>query len=109
MDDLKLPRGQLLSALGAIGDALQKARRQFKDIKIGDRNWPIAVAMLPKPLDGNRTIDAKSFGSEFEAEARKLNRHLSTMASSHGPSNGEKMIAAIDEGLKFVEALEMRL
>jgi hypothetical protein len=109
MDELKLPRSQLLEALGVIGESLQKARRQFKDIKIGDRNWPLAVSMLPKPLDGNRTIDAKKFGAEFEAEAKKLSRHLSTIASSQGPSKGDAMMAAVDDGLKMVEALEKRL
>jgi hypothetical protein len=109
MDELALPRSQLLAALGVIGEALQKSRRQFKDIKIGDRNWPVAISMLPRALDGNRTLDAKKFGAEFEADAKKLNRHLATIAGSQGPGKGDAMIAAIDEGMRMVEALEKRL
>ena len=108
-DDLALPRQLLLEALTLIGDSLQRARRQFKDIRLGHPNWAHAISMLPKPLDGNRTIDAKKFGAEFEAEAKKLNRHLSTMAGSQGPSKGEAMIAAIDDGMMMVEALQKRL
>ena len=108
-DDLKVPRNLLILALQGMGESLQKARRSFKDIKIGDRNWPLAISMLPKPLDGNRIIDAKLFGAEFEADAKKLNRQLSTMAGSAGPSKGEAMIAAIDEATKQVHALESKL
>jgi hypothetical protein len=109
IDDLKVPRNQLLLALQGMGEALQKARRQFKDIKLGDRNWATAVSMLPKPLDGNRTIDAKLFGPDFEANAKKLNRHLALIAGSQGPSKGEAMIAAIDEAMNQVQALEAKL
>ena len=108
-DDLKVPRNQLLLALQHINEVLPKARRQFKDIKLGHPNWANAISMLPKPLDGNRIIDSKLFGPEFESGAKALNRHLSTMAGSSGPSKGEAMIAAIDEATKQAQALEAKL
>ena len=109
MDELALPRSQLLAALGAIGESLLKARRDFKDIKLSDHAWAPAIAKLPKPLDANRTLDARKFGPGFEADVKKLSRHLTTMTSSQGPSKGEAMMAAIDEGMRMAQALEKML
>jgi len=109
MDELALPRSQLLGALGVIGESLLKARRHFKDIKLSDHAWAKAIAMLPKPLDANRTLDARQFGPAFEAEVKKLNRHLTNITSSQGPSKGEAMMAVIDEGIRMAQALESQL